>query len=550
MVMKVDSSSAARTTQAGGTITGASPRSGFEKATFAAPSSSSTTSALPSSPSPTSTTTQSIPHFAVPASTVTLSLTSASQSFTSKVFHFHPGAEVTDTLVDLGGEFPPGPAPSSRNGVFPAPLRSRHARITFSSNELLLQDLGDGETELCRTLINNTPVYYPGDGSYPVLLSHGDELQLGHHLFTDPPIFVADISLRVAIELDTSYSSPPGSSTTHRASGIASTPSSLLTSPDVSSTGSASKVASNPQSSLRGCPLGSDYAEPLSSTAAFVPASVGSTSLSTSGNDRVLPHAFTLSASQRSGASPTSVSTSVLASAVASPTSVSASVLASAAASPTSVLTPVLASAAASPTSVSTSVLVSTAASPTPVSASVLAPSLLHIPHPRPYSPAAFKPRKKSPPSVSSAHLALERVDRAIRESIAHRLCPRLCAHRTTVDVAPDAGKLVDHLRSAVLALQRVGTALRQVAGVALSFRVSAKQSHALRHASQPPVTLPSFLMPAALVSSSVPLVPSVQGAALRSRLRDHLRFSCFWRPVNCGSRAGVRTPRVSPFGH
>ncbi|KAE8219013.1 hypothetical protein CF326_g9044 [Tilletia indica] len=213
MVMKVASSPAERTTQAGGNLTSAQPWSTSQTAISTQTSTPSfsafPSSVLPSSPSAIAGKTSTSDTSTSSASPlITLSLLATSHDFTPKTFHFHPASS---TIVDLGGDSLSGCAPSSSNGVLPAALRSQHARITLSSGELLLQDLGDGDTDECRTQINGEPVYYLGDGSYPIHLRDGDELRFGHYDITQPSVFVTDMTCRVAIMRTTAFLPVPSS---------------------------------------------------------------------------------------------------------------------------------------------------------------------------------------------------------------------------------------------------------------------------------------------------------------------------------------------------
>ncbi|KAE8219099.1 hypothetical protein CF326_g9026 [Tilletia indica] len=204
MVMKVDSSSAERTTQAAGTITGASSRSGIETMPSTQRSPSLLHSPPHTFPSPLPSTTQPHPFTRsrtssfsnAYGSTISLSLTPTSDRLSPKTFHFR---SERPARVDIGGVSLSGPAPSSSNGIFDAPLRTRHAQISLTTDELFLQDLGDGETELCSTQVNDVPVYHIGDGSYPIRLHSGDILQFGHYQSVTPPIFITDLACRVDI---------------------------------------------------------------------------------------------------------------------------------------------------------------------------------------------------------------------------------------------------------------------------------------------------------------------------------------------------------------
>ncbi|KAE8216758.1 hypothetical protein CF319_g8898 [Tilletia indica] len=144
----------------------------------------SSTSSVATCPSTTST------------STIILNIEPISLNFEPKTFC----VDATDSVcISLGGANPSLPAPSSSNGIFPASIRTRHAQICMGSGEVLLHDLGDGEDDPCRTFLNGQPVYYIGDGAYPVQLRDGDRISFGHYTTTDPWNFVTDMACHIVI---------------------------------------------------------------------------------------------------------------------------------------------------------------------------------------------------------------------------------------------------------------------------------------------------------------------------------------------------------------
>ncbi|KAE8191847.1 hypothetical protein CF336_g4691 [Tilletia laevis] len=199
--MRVDSSSAEPTRQAGGTFTSAPSRSGLETAPpTQAPSPSSFSTSSPFGPSSSAfvpfpashptTQSASIPSSSA-ATAITLRFTSTIPTFQDTTFSW---PKVVRGSFVVGGSPGVESRPRPPHALFAVPqLLLNHAKFSYSSH-LLIQDLG---RHRCGTRLNGVPLWDWEEDNYPVVLDDGDKLSFGFQDEDTP--FITNLTCRVEI---------------------------------------------------------------------------------------------------------------------------------------------------------------------------------------------------------------------------------------------------------------------------------------------------------------------------------------------------------------
>ncbi|KAE8229065.1 hypothetical protein CF326_g5976 [Tilletia indica] len=440
-----------------------------------------------------------------------LSLTPLDTTFLPKSFFF-----LADdyTSITIGGRHLTNPLPSPENGIFAVGLAPQTSEITFRDGGLTIQDLAHGFSRF-GTLLNGDSLRETAASFPPIPLQDGDELQFGYYdsahpaadlHFLDPQDFITLQSCKVIIRrLPISHT--PFFMVPSASDSIDDGPVSIRTSASPSSLLSAPVSRAQSPISVPTSVLPATSPQPLDPSA-FTPAS-DSHALDTNDDlDSILSVASSPSACTPYGAildTLRSRTTKVASVTVADvrPRSLHAHELSPhSAAENTACCSPASAPLLPSTDAIQADIpalqlpLASSARSPVSSSSSVVlkVPSSSKDSRPRQHTvppsqdrPIGMASSNRHRP-LQSAILALARVSSAVHELVGYRY--RLSSPSVPSSPPPSNIRHLDHSRfaSAVVALTRVGSAMRDASGLG---RPSASSSLRGSGCSQPKTSIP-----------------------------------------------------------